>query len=541
MNDLDNVTLSEYADNPFIARLPPLVSQKDLYQQLNDPPTWSGQECHLPSFVRKHCIARLANCFFPQSRQVSLAERLGLLIRQGYVGRNPMTHAYIYHLHNGLDRIQARSMEAKVRHKIRNTASCFALLGCPGTGKTVAMNRVLAEYPQVIRHEQPFSHVQVVWLRLEAPALGSLRQLCIDFFDAIDQLIGTDYVKRYATGANVEQMVPRMAHVAQLHALGVLIIDEIQHLKNVKVGEDALLKFLVRLVNTIGVPVIPIGTMAALPILQRTFSQARRSTGMGSALWDRMPFGAEWDDFLRKLWPYQWTSPATPLTPELSAALYDETQGVADLAVKLFMLAQWRVVSASEVRAHQSEELKVGLFRRVAKEEFVIVRPMIDALRNNDSKRLEAFDDLRPLNDHVQSILESPRRGSGSIPAAPVGTPESVSVMDQGDLTPTLIEVLGRMGLAPDVAAVSLQAAIAENATGDPLELLHHLSKIVSKRRPSKRSSSKPTPPAHDDMPADDLRRLVAGGRPSAQSGYDVLRQAGVVRAPMLDVGGGSC
>lgn len=98
MNDLDNVTLSEYADNPFIARLPRLVSQKDLYQQLNDPPTWSGQECHLPSFIRKHCIARLANCFFPQSRQVSLAERLGLLIRQGYVGRNPMTHAYIYHL-----------------------------------------------------------------------------------------------------------------------------------------------------------------------------------------------------------------------------------------------------------------------------------------------------------------------------------------------------------------------------------------------------------------------------------------------------------
>ena len=214
MNDLPIITLQEYANNPFIARLPPLIPQKDLYRQLKDPPLWEGRECRLPSFLRKHCIVRLANCFLPQARQVGLAERFGLLLRQGYVGRNPMTRDFVHHLHNGRDRIQARSLDAEVRHAVRNTASSFALLGCPGVGKTVAMNRVLVQYPQVIRHEEPFSIVQIVWLRLEAPALGSLRQLCIDFFDAIDQLIGTDYVKRYATCVTVEQMLPHMAQVA---------------------------------------------------------------------------------------------------------------------------------------------------------------------------------------------------------------------------------------------------------------------------------------------------------------------------------------
>ncbi|MEN3033112.1 AAA family ATPase, partial [Chromobacterium amazonense] len=108
-----------------------------------------------------------------------------------------------------------------------------------------------AQYPQVIQHDAPFSLTQVVWLRLEAPALGSLRNLCIDFFHTVDRLIHTDYVKRYATKTTVEQMVAYMAQVANLHALGVLVIDEIQHLRGAKVGAAALMKFLVRLVNTI--------------------------------------------------------------------------------------------------------------------------------------------------------------------------------------------------------------------------------------------------------------------------------------------------
>ena len=153
------------------------------------------------------------------------------------------------------------------------------------------MNCVLGLYPQVINHAHPFRLKQIVWLRLEAPALGSLKQLCIDFFDAIDRLIGTDYVKRYATHVGVEQMLPSMAQVAHIHALGALVIDEIQHLKAVKVGAEALMKFLVKLVNTIGVPVVTIGTMGALSIIQKSFSQARRSTGLGSLTWERMAPG----------------------------------------------------------------------------------------------------------------------------------------------------------------------------------------------------------------------------------------------------------
>lgn len=529
-------TLPEYAGNPFIARLPPLQSQRELYQKLLIVPYFDQKETTYPAHVRKHCIVRLVKCFLPQARQVDLADRFSLLLRQGYVGRNPLTHDYLHHLQNGFDRIEGKSLEAEVSKPVQNTANSFALLGCPGVGKTLAMNCVSALYPQVIWHEQPHVLAQIVWLRLEAPALGSLKQLCIDFFEAIDKMIGTDYVKRYATGAGVEQMLVHMAYVAQLHALGVLIIDEIQHLRGVKVGAEALMKFLVKLVNTIGVPVIPIGTLGALDILRGSFSQARRSTGLGSLLWDRMAPDAVWDKFLKQLWKYQWTTPRTQLTDKLSAALYDESQGVADLAVKLFMLAQLRLVGISEVGRGEPEILTAELIRQVAKEEFSLVAPMIEALREGDSVKLHKFDDLRSLNDHIGLVLS---RAIGGSQEPPADAGMSVPVTDAGSpatqpIDAALLASLKSMGVAEDVAKALVGEAVAKNPSDDPLLLMKQIVSTLT-ASPPQLKPPKPRAPSEDELPADDLRRLVAAGKQSNQPAYDALLAAGVVRSPMMD------
>lgn len=529
-------TLPEYAGNPFIARLPPLQSQREQYQKLLSAPHFEEKETVYPAHVRKHCTVRLDKCFLPQARQVELADRFSLLLRQGYVGRNPLTHDYLHHLQNGYERIEGKSLDAMVSKPVKNTASSFAVLGCPGVGKTLTMNCVLALYPQVITHDEPFCLTQIVWLRLEAPALGSLKQLCIDFFETIDRLLGTDYVKRYATGVGVEQMLAHMAHVAQLHALGVLVIDEIQHLRGVKVGAAALMKFLVKLVNTIGVPVIPIGTLSALDILRGSFSQARRSTGLGSLLWDRMAPDAVWNSFLKKLWEYQWTTPRTELTDELNAAIYDESQGVADLAVKLFMLAQLRLVGISEVGRGEPEILTAELFRQVAKEEFSLVAPMIEALREGDSVKLNKFDDLRSFNDHIGLVLS---RAIGGSPEPPADAGTSVPVTDAGSpatqpIDAALLASLKSMGVAEDVAKALVDEAVAKNPSGDPLLLMKQIVSTLT-ASPPQLKPPKSKAPSEDELPADDLRRLVAAGKQSNQSAYDALLEAGVVRSPMMD------
>ncbi len=530
--------LPEYVDNPFIARLPGLMPQRDLLQALASRPPFDERERGYEAHIRKHCIARLARYFEPMARQVQLAERFGMLLRQGYVGRNPLTHAYIAHLHAGAARIEAGALDAVADPPAENTAASFALVGCSGSGKTASMEKILRLYPQTIAHREPFSLIQIVWLRLESPSQGSPKQLCINFFSAVDRLIGTDNARRFAgRGVSTEQMLVHMAQVAQLHALGVLVVDEIQHLKQTKLGPQALLNFLVTLVNTIGVPVVLIGTLGAIPILQGNFSQARRASGLGSLVWDRLQPDASWDHFLARLWRYQWIRQPTPLTPGLRAALYEESQGIIDIVVKLFMLAQLRLVSISEAGRRQPETLTEKLFHQVARDDFSIVRPMLEALRANDAQKIARYDDLRPLQDYVHRVLASAIGGAlaTDVPTAP--TVPAAGEAAHPPIEEKILASLASLGVADDVARALIKEADAEGHADDPLLLMSRITAKLS-ATPMKRRKPKPVPDAPGEMPREDLRRLVAEGKSAGKTGHEALRDAGAVRSPLRDFGG---
>ena len=118
--------------------------------------------------------------------------------------------------------------------------------------------------------------MQIVWLKLDCPFDGSIKGLCFNFFQAVDDILGTDYSRIYTGNRRtVDELIPLIARVASLHCIGVLVIDEIQHLSQAKSGGSSkMLNFFVQLVNTIGVPVVLVGTYKAMPILSGEFRQA---------------------------------------------------------------------------------------------------------------------------------------------------------------------------------------------------------------------------------------------------------------------------
>ena len=65
-----------------------------------------------------------------------------------------------------------------------------------------------------------------------------------------------------------------------------------------------------------------------MPILQGEFRQARRSSGQGDLIWNRMKKERTWMMFVRSIWEYQWVRNNVELTTQMMDAIYEETQGI---------------------------------------------------------------------------------------------------------------------------------------------------------------------------------------------------------------------
>jgi hypothetical protein len=346
-----------------------------------------------------------------------LEQRFSRIIRAGYQGRNP--------LERGFRQEMAQRLETKtyLTQRLNQTRSQgFTLLGVSGIGKTTAIEAVLSLYPQVILHNeyagQPFNHLQVVWLKLDCPHDGSVRGLCLNFFQAMDSLLETRYYAYYARNgrATTDEMLPAMARVSAIHSVGVLVMDEIQHLNEAySGGASRTLNFFVQLVNTVGMPVVLVGTPKAQAILTGEFRQARRGAGQGDLVWNRMPEDAIWQLFVKTLWIYQFTRQATPLTPALSHMLYDETQGITDLAVKVYMLAQFRAMTT------EKEKLTEAILHSVAVDSLRLAQPVLAALRSGDKLKQGQFEDIQPLDiePYLQEALAHAQQRQSEQPASP--------------------------------------------------------------------------------------------------------------------------
>lgn len=384
--------IEEYKGNPFIEALPLIYSSSEAAEKLAFYPIYNNEERMLESQYRIHLVQRLFQCFQPLPIHLDLESRISRVLRQGYLARNPFKPEYIEALRGSDEVIKNMNYELCVNDCFRTSSAGFTIIGVSGMGKTTAVNRVLSTISQVIVHSEykgmNFSMYQLTWLKLDCPFDGSLKGLCIDFFRKVDSLIGTNYYYKF-NKKTIDNMLSVMSQIAKNTGLGLLVIDEIQHLSEAKNGgSEKMLNFFVTLVNTIGVPTILIGTTKALSILQSEFRQARRGSGQGDMIWDRLKKDDNWDLLIKGLWSYQWTKKETPLTDEIDNALYEESQGIIDIAVKLYAMSQIRAIISGK------EEVTSNLIERVSKENLRLVHPMLEALKSGDIKRIANFEDI---------------------------------------------------------------------------------------------------------------------------------------------------
>lgn len=536
-------TLPEFESNPYVVALGEHRSPTEMAEAIMKQPSWSREDKQLAPHLRRQCMRRLKDYFLPGGRAVKFAEDLDAMVRWGYVARDASRYRHEARALAVVERARDGSLLSSGPSLLQeNKAETGLLAGYPGMGKTVTVQNVLGAYPRQLV-EQPDAPAQIVYLRLDTPIGGSLRGLCQSFFQKVDGLLGANTYTRLYAGAHAteDSMMANMAVVANYHAIGCLVVDEVQYLaddlearKRVWLPGDRtipdLVRFMVLLTNTVGVPVLFVGTPDARELFMRDAATARRIVGNFGDAWE--PYARkskEWQGFLKDLWGYQWTRSQARLRQDVEDAIFDETGGIPDLAVKLFMRVQMRLTYRTTDDAAYPEEIDDCIIRQVAHDDFKPVKGFLHALKMNDPALRADYRDLvafkEVFENKTDQLTAMPTAVSTTRARRPVPGDEAEAPASSAETA--VRQDLRLRGMQADVIDAAITAAIGEVGENAGVSVL--LKVIEKGLKTSKRKGGSVASPAPQaEWPEADLRRIAREANESGRLVWEGFAQGGL-------------
>lgn len=535
--------LSEYSNNPFIEALPPIFDEDNVLERFMVTPHITQQEKQSETNIRYHVLKRVKNFIQPLPIHFEVERRLSTLVRRGYLARNPLDKTFLERI-RVLHQLREDEEEA---HKyiderlnyIRSTADSLSIIGISGIGKTTAIERLLLMYPQVIKHEmyegQPFNRTQIVWLKIDCPYDGSLSTLCKSFFKAIDDLLGTRYLEKYGYLNRVTStMLLHMTSLASMYGIGLLVIDEIQHLLHSKNDQEEMLNFFVTLSNTVGIPTVLIGTSKAQQLFKGNFRQARRAASDGAIIWDRMVEDSEeWEFFLDTLWELQCLKTRSELTEEVKRTFYEECQGITSVAVNLFILAQERALFDE---SNEEERITSLVLKKTAKEDMKIIQPMLNAIRKNDLKAMYKYEDIMINLDDLMINHKQNTKYEGKIKEAMKERQNTLGYKRQDIIEGLTLEVAS-LGIFDNLDVNDIKRIISKIVENNPVDTDFNVLKTDSIQQAitlnqQKKVKKEPRIQKGELLPLLTLRSTATRKK---QHTYELLKVNGYIKNPLQE------
>lgn len=403
-----------YIGNPLIESLPPVYNIEQICNKIEKYPIYSEDERYMDEDYRIQAITRLKEYVYIFQHHITIEKKISMVIRRGYEPKNITTPDFLKRvnltsklLNEKWVKDTTRALKCIFKNSDR-AMSGFSVIGISGGGKSTALEQILSLYPQCIVHTgydgEKFLFKQLTYIKIDCTANASIKGICIKFFNEVDSVLVSNYIKKYGNARNsIDTMILGMAHIVQIHALGMLIIDEIQHLAGASTGKTDVLNFLVTLENELKLPIIYIGTYKAMnKVLGGDFRQARRASGIGEVEWAILENNSEWHGFIETAWKFQWTIKKTELTEEIKKLMYEKTMGITDRVIKLYMACQLQAILDG------TEEVNKKIIIKVADELMPLTSDMINALRTRDLKRLRELKDVNNID--IDSLVENTKR-----------------------------------------------------------------------------------------------------------------------------------
>lgn len=399
--------IDAYRGNPLIAACGDILDEKELALRISRYPNVPQNMNDIPFELRRHMTPSLRQLHIASPEGLRIAHTIDVTLRQGYAARKPGTSSFF---------------EAFYRNPpINSQQSAAAVVGISGSGKTAAIEAPLSLYPVYVDHEKMPGYVsgfrQLIWIKIDAPETGKLVDLASNLMVATDIALNSEYFKHalkkdHKSGPD---MFREWLGIAQKHALGLVVIEEIQNLfkltplkerrkhKNVdkdkfelRIVEDQTLKLLLTITNTWRIPIMIAGTHDGLAAFKMRFSTSQRLSADGYHE-IHPPLNADDKVFSKTIFPtlakYQWVSNKLPCSDSFRHLVFDLSLGIPRIYINLW-------ISAHRVCFDRKEDaLTLEHFKDAFDKYMQPLIPALDALRSNDPYRIARYEDLYPRGE----------------------------------------------------------------------------------------------------------------------------------------------
>jgi len=176
-----------------------------------------------------------------------------------------------------------------------------------------------------------------------------------------------------------------------------------------------------------------VGTYKALRLLEGTMSSARRLCEGGYFDLER-PLSSEdeaWNLLCGAAWKYMWVREPAKFSSEITAALYEVSQGISGIMLSVLTTAQ-----LAAMEGDGAETVDADLIRKVYQERMTPLHSAIRILKSGDPKLMDEFDDLYrnayPTIDRSEDDIGADQRPMGAENSAAAEAQPSAETQNTG-------------------------------------------------------------------------------------------------------------
>ena len=445
----------EYRGNPFVETIQPQYSEQEFLDYMSFTPELPSNLFEMPYQNAQIFIKQLERAYIPSGNDYEIYRHVYNEIITGYMHRNPVKH----HYHAQMLKTAAgrkRYIPNPHQKKQISSGSCTLLSGLSGIGKTEKIKGILKMFDPVIRHTEydgmPLIFDQVITVSFEISSVKSMKALALNFFKATDQLLNTEYHKKWhKSGKGPKAHLDEMQIAAQRHGIGLVHIDECQKLLAAAKNPDSpTVHYLESLFNSIGVPILMTCTEEGRDLFDTAdtidekaaakFQTSRRLTSSKDIQCSRMkPDGEDFKSFIDCFLP-EYLFYGTPArTKHFASELYDMSQGIHQVLNKLL-----RAFLENIHRRKTVPKDYQNLLRNIYKSQFKLLDPALRAFNNAELQAEEMRKCAAKRNGTKADGKQTPK-----VPQTSVGNQVSARTLHTSKAGPILASDI-EMGIADE-------------------------------------------------------------------------------------------